>query len=276
MWVAESQYDVLGNRFGVRSDTEQVAEWVRGLLAPFAAPAPAGVRAKNMFALASRRPDDARHYAYRDCRRIGRSESWTKVLDLFLGELNRRAVEDMSHFGVHAGVVASDKRTIALPGASGAGKTTLVGACLQAGFRYVSDEALCLDYSTGTVISYPKPLSLSTWSLQVLGVEQPNLDSNSDGSKTPLHPNAIGGVIAGVPPELSDLVIFERGPGPATLRELPRSQVVRALLAYSFNHYKQPSDAFHLVTELARHTHAWVLTYEDQREAADLLRTTFF
>jgi hypothetical protein len=271
VWVAETQYDVLGTRFGVRSDDEQAGEWVEKLLGPFVAPVRGPVRSKNLFALASRRPGDGRHHAYRDCKRIARSESWTKVLDLFLGEVNRRAVDDMAFFGVHAGVVASGNRTIALPGGSGAGKTTLVGACIQAGFHYVSDEALCLDYSTGSVIPYPKPLSLSGWSLDVLRVDASDLEPVTDGSKTPFRPEAMGGVIAMAPPELSDLVIFERHAGPARLRELPRSQVVTNLLGFSFNHYKQPAEAFRLTTELARRCRGWVLGYEHPADAAALL-----
>lgn len=275
MWVAESQYDVLGSRFGVRSDEEQVAEWVEGLLRPFQAPVRRGVRGKNLFALANQRPGDERHQAYRDCKRIGRSESWAKLLDQFLGELNRRAVDDMVYFGVHAGVVASGNRTIALPGGSGAGKTTLAGACIQAGFQYVSDEALCLDYSNGSVIPYPKPLSLSGWSLAALGVDSQDFGPGSGGSKTPVEPETIGSVVAMAPLDLSDLVIFERQPGAARLRELPRSQVVRALLGYSFNHYKRPADAFELTTEVARRCQGWALTYDDPIEAARLLRSAF-
>lgn len=275
MWVAESQYDVLGTRFAVRIDDEQVAEWVARLLKPFEVPSNRPVRSKNLFALASRRPEDDRHHVYRDCKRITRSESWTRVLDLFLGELNRRAVDDMIYFGVHAGVVASDNRTIALPGGSGAGKSTLVAACIQAGFQYLSDEALCLDYSTGSVLPYPKPLSLSGWSLEALALDPDNFDSSADGGKTPVEPESVGGVIARAPRELSDLVLFERRPGPAALIELPASQVVGALLGYSFNHYKRPGEAFKLTTELARRCQGWAMTYSNPTEAAQLMRSAF-
>ena len=271
MWVAESQYVILGTRFGVRSDDEQATQWVEWLLKPFHASDRRAVRSKNLFALADRRPGDERHHAYRDCKRIVRSESWSRVLDLFLGELNRRAVDEMNYFGVHAGVVASNDRTIAFPGASGAGKTTLVAACLQAGFHYVSDEALCLDFSTGSVVTYPKPLNLSAWSIEALGIEASNIDLLPDGSKTPLHPEAVGGAIAQAPPALTDLVLVDRRPGPAELQELPRSQVVANLLRYSFNHYKHPQQAFSLTTDLARHCTAWTLTYEHPADAAALV-----
>ena len=226
-----------------------------------------------MFALATRRSGDERHHAFRDCKRIVRSESWTNVLDAFLGELNRRAVDDMDYYGVHAGVVTAGDRTIALPGVSGAGKTTLVGACLRTGFDYVSDEALCLEYFTRVVIPYPKPLGLSEWSLMELSVTVPEHEPDANGSKTPVRPEALGGAIAMAPPPLSDLVTFERRPGPPELRELPSSQVVASLLRYSFNHYKRPADAFALTTEVARSCRGWVLGYDSPRDGAELLRS---
>ena len=46
---------------------------------------------------------------------------------------------------VHAGVVAVDGRAILVPGRSGAGKTTLVRALVEAGATYYSDEYAVLD-----------------------------------------------------------------------------------------------------------------------------------
>jgi len=46
---------------------------------------------------------------------------------------------------VHAGVVAVDGRAILIPGRSGAGKTTLVRALVEAGATYYSDEYAVLD-----------------------------------------------------------------------------------------------------------------------------------
>jgi hypothetical protein len=233
------------------------------------------VRARNLFVLATRRPGDDRHHAYRDCKRIARSESWTEVFDPLLGDLNRRAVEGMEYFGVHAGVIATADRTIAFPAASGDGKTTLVGACLRAGFGYVSDEALCVDYSTGAVISYPKPLNLSRWSMDVLeatvsdGLEEP------DGSKAPVSPSAVGGAIVASPPGLTDVVTFERRPGPPSLERMPASQVVANLLKYSFNHYRRPADSYAIATNLARGCAGWVLGFDQPAQAAELMRSTY-
>ncbi len=59
---------------------------------------------------------------------------------------------------VHAGVVESEGRGIVLPGASGIGKSTLVGALITAGARYYTDDYMALDGS-GRV----QPLSMPLW-----------------------------------------------------------------------------------------------------------------
>jgi hypothetical protein len=60
---------------------------------------------------------------------------------------------------IHAGVVASAGRAIVLPGASFAGKTTLVSALIRQGATYLSDECAVLD-ANGLVHPYARSLSM--------------------------------------------------------------------------------------------------------------------
>jgi hypothetical protein len=60
---------------------------------------------------------------------------------------------------VHAGVVAHEGRGLVLPGASFAGKTTLVAALVRAGAAYFSDEYAVLDQE-GRVHPYARPLAM--------------------------------------------------------------------------------------------------------------------
>lgn len=60
---------------------------------------------------------------------------------------------------VHAGVVAHHGRAILLPGASFAGKSTLVAALVREGAAYYSDEFALIDHD-GLVHQYLEPLSL--------------------------------------------------------------------------------------------------------------------
>jgi len=63
------------------------------------------------------------------------------------------------HLFVHAGVVGWEGRAIVMPGASLAGKTTLVQAWLEAGATYYSDEFAVLD-RTGRVHPFARPLAI--------------------------------------------------------------------------------------------------------------------
>ena len=60
---------------------------------------------------------------------------------------------------VHAGVVVRDGGALVLPGESFSGKSTLVGALVQAGATYYSDEYAVLD-EDGLVHPYLRPLSI--------------------------------------------------------------------------------------------------------------------
>lgn len=63
------------------------------------------------------------------------------------------------HLFVHAGVVGWEGRAIVMPGASFAGKTTLVQAWLEAGATYYSDEFAVLDRA-GSVHPFARPLAI--------------------------------------------------------------------------------------------------------------------
>ena len=63
------------------------------------------------------------------------------------------------HLFVHAGVVGWEGRAIVMPGASFAGKTTIVQAWLEAGATYYSDEFAVLDRA-GRVHPFARPLAI--------------------------------------------------------------------------------------------------------------------
>ncbi|MGA9667893.1 MAG: hypothetical protein WBQ94_01725, partial [Terracidiphilus sp.] len=60
---------------------------------------------------------------------------------------------------LHAGVVLCGKRALLLPGATHAGKSSLVAELLRQGATYFSDEYALID-SEGQVHPYPRPLLL--------------------------------------------------------------------------------------------------------------------
>ena len=95
-----------------------------------------------------------------DGRLVARGLSHAQALDVFESELQLSVARlARPEVFVHAGVVAVDGQAILLPGRSGAGKTTLVRALVDAGATYYSDEYAVLD-GEGRVHPYARRLSV--------------------------------------------------------------------------------------------------------------------
>jgi hypothetical protein len=223
------------------------------------------------FTLTSNGPRDGHRRLYRGQRRLLRTPTWARVFNDLVGEVNGIAVERCRYLAIHAGVVASPTGAIAFPGASGAGKSTLTAACVLEGLSYVSDEALCLDLDSGLVIPYPKPLGLSAWTREILGVPDAAPPFAAGGRKAVVPAEDLGAVAGPGPLRLASLVVPERNPGQARLTELTRGEVVFTLLRSAFNHYTRPEAAFRVATRVAVGCRAWRLRFEDPLEAAQLV-----
>ena len=189
------------------------------------------------------------------------------ALELVLAQVNAAAIAGCAGFAVHAGVVAREGRALALPGVSGAGKSTLVASLLQAGWDYVSDEALVADRDTAALTAYPKPLTLLTWSLQRLGLDPPP----AGRQERSLRVSELGAHVAEGPLRLARIVLPRRGPGPAALTPLHRADAAMELLTHSFNHWTDPAGSLRTAAALVRGSDTWTLTYDDPVEAAEIL-----
>jgi hypothetical protein len=155
---------------------------------------------------------------------------------------------------------------------SGAGKTTLVAACVRGGWTYVSDEALCVSRETGRVTPYPKPLALSAWSSTAVGAPAGVVSAGENL----VTAHELGGGVLDEPRELTDVVRLRRSAGrPAGLEPMHAAESVSALLEMSFNHFRDAAQSFELVNALAQRCRSWQLTYSDPRAATELLTQTF-
>jgi hypothetical protein len=83
---------------------------------------------------------------------------------------------------VHAGAVEVDGGALVLPGASFAGKSTLVHALVRHGARYMSDEYAVLD-EAGCVVPYPRPISV-----RVAGGLTEEVDASAVGAVADMRP----------------------------------------------------------------------------------------
>lgn len=247
-----------------------MGQGVDRLLAPFRRPR-CGVPGRRRYALVVAKQDGAGHALFRDCSAMVRHGSWAYVTAALLTQLNMAAVEEFSGFAAHAGVVASEGRVVAFPADSGDGKSTLTAACLLAGFDYVSDEALCIDYTTRLVIPYAKPVMLSPASVKLVGSPAQLVSFDGEHEEAAFVPEDLRSRPADGDLRLTDLVQLQRSTGRPQLHPLPASETVATLLGRSFNHYKRARDAFGLVTDMARSCRVWRLEYDDPVQAAELM-----
>ncbi len=89
---------------------------------------------------------------------------------------------------------ALNGRTVVVHGASGAGKTTLTTALVQAGLAYVTDETVCLDPDTLVIEPFTKPLTVKPGSQELLAHLAPPPEEVSEGSGNwQLPPERLGG-----------------------------------------------------------------------------------
>lgn len=273
MWAAETYLDILGTKFVVQATDTPYLELVRDVLAPFAIDRPTGVPAKRRYGLV--RAEDGKVIPYRDCRRLGLPNSLGAALQRLVAALNQSAIGEYRGFAVHAGVVATGGGSIAFPVNSGGGKSTLTAACLLAGFDYVSDEALCVDMD-GAVVTYPKPLSLSPRSFELLGVDPDSVAVRASESEGLAIATDLNAAVAEGPLTLRHLVLPSYGRDHLSLEEVSPSEAMTALLTFSFNHYKHGEGAFRLAARLASELDGvWRLRYGDPVEAAKGLWSHF-
>ena len=96
-------------------------------------------------------------------------------------DLNRRAINASSYLALHAGGVEVEGVTVLLPGHMEAGKTTLTAGLVRAGARYLSDEAVALNWDGLGVVPYPKPLSIDAGAHALFPDLDPRIGLGEDG-----------------------------------------------------------------------------------------------
>ncbi len=187
--------------------------------------------------------------------------------------LHALAMEHCELWSVHAGVVSRDGEAIAFPGRSGVGKSTLVGACVRAGWEYLSDEALSFDPETMEVVPYPKPIWMDWRATRSVGLKDAELTITPSRYKYPVTPGDLGGSIAEGSVRLATIVLIERAEGALRLEPLRRAELVTLLLRNTFKRSVHPERNFAGAVAVASQVDGHRLVYDDPMEAARLLET---
>ena len=172
---------------------------------------------------------------------------------------------------VHAGVVSHPGGALVIPGHSGHGKTTLVGALLQCGFGYISDEVLAVDRTDRTLAPFRRPLSLNHDVWTVLGL--PASELPPAGTEVAVDHRRLGRL--GTADHVADIVLTRRTGRTASIDRVPRGAAVEPLVSSCFNHFVAPESSFRTIAAIARNANVWLAEYRDAPELASLLATRF-
>lgn len=203
---------------------------------------------------------------------ISRSDRHTTLPATLTGTLamvNHAALAHTPLLTFHAAVVTRRDSTLVIPGRSTSGKSTLTACLLRHGWRYVSDEALALHWTTGTLVSYPRPMSLSPWSCAAAG-GIPGVFA--DGEYIVRAVDA-GADVDCAPGPVRYVVLLSRTDGAQAPRLVPvdRNEALAELLQRGFTFNMNPSRALVLVTELLRRSVSLRLRLGDPLVAAQAI-----
>jgi hypothetical protein len=163
---------------------------------------------------------------------------------------------------VHAGVVASGRRALILPGRSGAGKTTLVAALVAAGAEYGSDEFAAVDREA-RVHAYARPLAFRS----------------ATSGDARIAPGALGARVLSEPLPVGAILFTTFVPGAVmALRPLPVSEVVLGLLQHAPGARDNPTKTIAILGAVAAGARGLTGPRGEATDAvaavADLLRAT--
>jgi hypothetical protein len=159
-------YVALGLRFSVTCDDAGLRNAIQAALGPLASSAVTGARDRRFVVTAF---GDDRYVIELDNEVLRFGSDRREALEWLLWYVNRLVVGASGEYLlVHAASVEIDGRAVLLPGASGAGKSTISAALVLDGFRYVTDELVALTANGDCVVAFPRSLNLDRGSLLAL------------------------------------------------------------------------------------------------------------
>lgn len=264
MWHRSDTYWLLDRTIRVRSQSNTFSNALESVLG-HATPPHESARARDSYFIAT---SDGQYTVYRDCSRVVEAASVDRAIEQFLADLNRHILYSYRGFAAHAGVVRHPSgRVLVFPGTSGTGKSTLTAASVLAGFEYLSDEALCVEYGETKALPYLKPINLMDWSRSHLGIDDDIVNER------PISPIVLGKAHRSAE-AVTDIVHLGRG-RPLSIEGVGSNKSVGTLIEMSFNHFHEPASTFRTVTGIAAGAATWDLSYDSAVEAAEFLLDRF-
>ena len=155
--------------FEVRTNESALLGVMDRLLAPFACPEPGGASATYELRKVDAGADGRPYEILRNGGSAGRASSLALLLDRLVRETTEAAVSSSTTYAaIHAAAASCRGRAVVMPAPGGHGKTTTVAALVRGGWDFLTDEAALISMDDGLVHPFPRPLSISPSSIELL------------------------------------------------------------------------------------------------------------
>ena len=186
------------------------------------------------------------------------------------------ALGQKSYLLLHAATVEKDGRAIVMTGESGAGKSTLAALLGERGWRLMGDEFALLDMAGGTLLPFPRAVSLKNKAIGVMEGEVdaarfgPRLVGTPKGDIRHLRPNAdaIARMGEGARPAL---ILFPRFGAAAAVRGVGQAETFMRLTQASTNYVALGRAGFGALAGLVTSVPALAIDYPDTETAVGLI-----
>jgi hypothetical protein len=179
---------------------------------------------------------------------------------------------------IHSAVVERNGMAVILPGAPGAGKSTLCAALVARGWRLLSDEMAMIDSADGSVVPIPRPISLKNQSVDIMRRFAPDLifgppfDDTTKGKVVHVRPPS-SCVAHAEENSLLKRIVFPKytARAVAELTTVTRGNAFMRLAEQSFNYSILGGLGFDLLASLVEDCEAADFTYSDLDDAVRIL-----
>jgi hypothetical protein len=267
-------YAALGLRFRIRTTNPAVGAYFADILQPMAADGAAA----HTYSVVERETRSGldRYRIYLDGHRILSASAPGMVVATLLWHLNVAVVDTSGDWLLlHASAAELDGATALFVAPMEHGKTTLVAAMVRAGLRYVTDEAVAIDPSTGLVHPFHKPLSIGPGSFPVLPELEPSIPADVEQYLSPSWNVSVSALRSDAlaPVSRPAVVVLPRyDPDSSTqLEPITKAEALVELAGNAFNLADHGPSGFATLADLVRGCDCYRLTVNDLGSATELV-----
>ena len=171
---------------------------------------------------------------------------------------------------LHAAALTREGVGVIIPGGPGFGKTTLAAALTSRGWKYASDEFAMIDTVDGSIVPYPKALSVKTGSMDLLrsfGLPvdaAPTFDRADKGAIRLLPARAIHGDAVASSARIRLVVFPALTPGAEPdVAPMSQAESVFEMSRRCFNLLRFRSEAIGILSRVAASCHSYRLQSGD-------------